>query len=135
VSNKRRGLWAWIKSIFTRLKTPRMIIEIEKGVPTQVDREALASLQGHPGITALINKLRLQRQYMEAQLIKDRHETLRDADILQLGIYWTRFVESQIEQAIGTAKYKARPMVEDEVEEFQRARSAIESVRPTRSEN
>lgn len=135
MSNKRRGLWAWVKEIYTRLKTPRMVIEIEKGVPTSVDREALASLEGHPGITALINKLRLQRQYLEAQLVKDRHETLRDADILQLGIYWTRFVESQIEQAIGTTKYKTRPMVEDEIEEFKRARSAIESVKPTKLDN
>jgi hypothetical protein len=107
-----------------------MVIEIEKGVPTQVDREALVSLSGHPGITALINKLRLQRQYLETQLIKERHETLRDADILQLGIYWSRFVESQIEQAIGTTQHKARPMVESEVEEFEKVRSAIESVRP-----
>jgi hypothetical protein len=49
-----------------------------------------------------------------------RHETLRDADILQLGIYWSRFVESQIEQAIGTTQHKARPMVENEVEEFEK---------------
>ena len=138
-----RGLWpgwfrAWLSRIFARRKTPQwQLVELEKPVPilNGEDVAAMAALHGHPGVTALLNRLRLRRAALETQLKTTRFKDLDDVNFIQLGCSWLGYVESEIRFATQTTEDRrtARPASPDEVEQFERIMNAIESVRPTQS--
>lgn len=111
-----------------------LVVEIEKGVSyaSAGDEGAIASLKHHPGFVALMNRMKLKRAVLEAQLKGGRHKEIRDVDILQLGLYWLGYAEHEINSAVGNLKEKSEPrLAVNELEEFQRVRSAIESVGAT----
>lgn len=128
-----KKLW---RAIFTRRKTPRWaIVEVEKGVRvTEDDDRLIATLQEHPGMTALLNRFRLKRAVLEAQL-RSRQKDIRDADFLVAGIYWLGFAESEISQATHRVSAKSTPRFADlETQEFEKARTAIQSIGTTVAE-
>jgi hypothetical protein len=119
------------KATDPRPKSPRhYIVEIEKGVPTKGDDSSIASLRDHPGFVALMNRLKLRKAYLRSQLINNRHESMRDVDILQLGSFWLGYLESEVNNAVSNLKKQVPPVVAvDAVEqEFERAQAAIESI-------
>ena len=127
------GVWAWLKKIFTRLITPRyLVVEIEKGIQIAAgaDNDAIALLKNHPGFLALTNRMRLKKAALKAALEQTRHDTIRDVDFLQSGLYWLGFLESEVNKAVQDLKTKSAPkLAVNEVEEFEKVRAAIESVR------
>jgi len=129
-----RGVWAWlVRKLTPSPKTPPYeVIELEKGVtaPSRDDAEAIASLKHHPGMEALLNRLRFQRSVFENKLRTVKHENLRDVDCLQFSISWSRLMELEIANAVGyvSSKAKSRAATFDEIKEFERVRAAIESV-------
>lgn len=120
----------WLRRVITRPKTPRwFVVEIPKGVALGADDDRLiATLSEHPGMTALLNRFRLKKAVLEAQL-RSRQKDIRDVDYLVAGIHWLGFVESEISTAIQRTSEKSTPRLATfEVAEFERARSAIESI-------
>ena len=91
----------WLTRVLD-LKPSYRIVEIER--PRQQPqlnadvKAALESLNSHPGFRYLLDKLRLQRHMLETQLRMTRHETLRDSDFLQSGIFWTGWLEQQMKR-------------------------------------
>ena len=120
----------------TRLKTPRyVVIETERVAPlTAEDEAAIASLQNHPGMTAMIRKCTLMRAALISQLERTRHDSIRDVDFLQSGAYWLRFLEREMVAATKAAKRATPRLAEDEVSLFEQIRAQIESVGTTSSE-
>ena len=122
---------------FARRKTPPrwQVVEIEKPVPVQRedDAVAIASLAGHPGMIALLNRLRLQQAVLETKLKTTRYKELVDVYLDQSSLLGLR--AAQLELATATQnldeKRKPRKAAIDEVEQFERIRASIESVRPT----
>lgn len=120
---------------FAKPKSPRQqyqVIEIEKGVPTKADDASIASLKDHPGFVALVNRMKLRRAYLSAQLNNNRHESIRDVDFLQHGVHWLGYLEFEVNAAVGATKAKARPIVVSDAvaEEFEKARLAIDEIGP-----
>lgn len=108
------------------------IITEEKGVPVanSGDDEVIASLLNHPGFVALCNRFKLKRQALLAQLEGTRHKEIRDVDFIQSGLYWLRFAESEVNTATRNLRIGAqRKAAPEEVIEFNKVLSAIESVR------
>ena len=135
-SKGERGFIAWCKrQCNARPKTPPYYIVLErKGVPVlrKEDDAAIASLRDHPGMVALLNRLRLQRAFLESKLLTVRHEDIRNVDLLQSGCAWSRYIESEVTRAVEGLKAKnVVSSTTDEVEEFERIKSAIESVTNT----
>lgn len=130
-------LFDWLQ-INPRLKTPRWgLVEIKGPVPVLRDDDsaAIASLKGHPGITALLNRFQLQQALLESQLKTNRFKDLDDVHFLQLGLTWLGYVKSELAIATRHDDDKRKPRVAtfDEAEQFERIKNAIESVRPTNS--
>ena len=139
MTNQSRGFRAWVRRIFSPgSKSPSYyIVEFKEGVPVpdRGDDEAIASLRDHPGMTAILNRLRLKRAILESELKNARHSSLRDVDILQLGIFWNRFTESELNISTGRVSTRKMPtLAVDEVAEFEKVRAAIESIRATSPE-
>ena len=135
MANQKRGLLAWLWSICARPTTPRWtIVEVEKPVPItdHSDDAAMASLQDHPGVTALLNRLRLQRAVLETRLLATQHKDLNDVYLLQSRISGLGFAELEIRNATKNLEVRRqRPASIQEIEQFEKIRSSIESVRPT----
>ena len=95
MDNDSRGLMpGWVRNLFARPKTPQWYtVPVEKGVLVSgsEDEAALASLQGHPGVQALLNRLKLQSAVLERQLVTVHHKDLHDVYFLQSGITWVRY--------------------------------------------
>lgn len=124
----------WLHKI-ARLQTPQWaIVEVEKPVPItdHSDDAAMASLQNHPGVTALLNRLRLQRAALETRLLTTQHKDLNDVYLLQSRISGLGFAELEIRNATKNLEVRRqRPASIHEIEQFEKIKAAIESVRPT----
>ena len=79
-------------------------VEVERPRPPLASddeiREAVLSLQHHPGFQHLCNKLRWQRHMLETQLRNTRHASITDVEFLQSGIAWSRWLDDQIASEI-----------------------------------
>jgi hypothetical protein len=130
-----RNLLNWIHN-HTRPKTPRVeVIELEKPIPVQRDDDsaAIASLRGHPGIIALLNRLRLQQAVLETKLRTTRYKELADVYLDQSCLLGSRTTQLEIAAATQNLDEKSRPRVAtfNEIDQFERIKNAIQSVRPT----
>lgn len=125
-------IWTRVVQILSGSKTPPYrVIELKEGMSEgEGDEAAIASLASHPGFKALMYRKRLKRAALETTLKSARHKEIREVDFLQSGIYWLRFDESEVNTAIGNLRGKAVPRTASaiEEEEFNRVRSAIESI-------
>lgn len=123
---------------FLSPKTPSyMIVELEKPVPIldNGDEAAIASLNGHPGMIALLNRQKLRRAVLERQLELKHFKDLSDVYILQLDISRSRAFELELREATKNLENKRlRPATIDETQEFDRILNSIESLRPTTAE-
>ena len=94
------------KTVFTeKIK----IVEVEKPRNlAQLDQEgkkSVRTLSGHPGFLYLLEKLKIQRALLEAKLKNDHHADLREVELLQSGIFWSRWLEDQLHKEV----YEAIP--------------------------
>ena len=91
--------------------------------------ESVRTLAAHPGFTYLLNKLKVQRAALETTLVSSRHASLRDVEFIQSGIFWTGWLQSQLELAVLRLRPGAtRPASDEEVVAFQEALRTIETV-------
>jgi len=81
-------------------------------------KEAVSTLQSHPGFLALCERLALQRARLETQLSHDVHKDLREVDMLQAGIYWCSWLQEQVEKATVKGSTKTFDAMEDELAAF-----------------
>lgn len=127
-----------LERLIPRPQTPRYtVVEIEKPIPIldRADEAAMAGLQNHPGMMALLNRLRLQRSALTTQLVTGRFKEIQDVYSLQYRIAGLGYVESEIRLATSNIENrKTRPASEYEVEEFEKVLRSIESVGNTTPE-
>jgi hypothetical protein len=108
------------------------LIEVEARTHTRWDKEskdAVSTLQSHPGFLALLDKLKLQRGIIENTLKSTRHQDIRAVDFLQSGIYWAGWLQREVEATTlkGPTKQYKDPM-QEELEAFQAIDAQIERV-------
>jgi hypothetical protein len=118
-------MWQKFLKLFKR---PRIVIEVKAPLPT-IDKsatEAIKTLQYHSGFIELMNRLRIQRAYLETTLKRDPKA---DMNSLQHGIYWSEYWEREVGNAIN--KHSASVSVEatqDVLAEFNKINGAIERI-------
>jgi hypothetical protein len=118
-----------LKKLFKLFEKPEIrFIEIEAPRPTALSKdlhESLGTLAGHPAFNYLVAKLKVQRSLLETKLKNDRHATLKDVEFLQSGIYWSRWLEDQIQTAVHKAPQASTStaLTEEELSAFNEIRS------------
>lgn len=62
--------------------------------------ESIATLSSHPGFVALLNRLLLQNQFLKSKLDNERHSDMREVDFLQSGIYWSNWLQQEVNREV-----------------------------------
>lgn len=108
------------------------VIEVEKPRPLADDGDAdstIVTLQHHPGFQRLMGKLKLERSVLETKLKNARHDSLRDVEFIQSGIFWASWLERQVEKEVSAkARPTPQPAYDEEAEAFKRASALVEEV-------
>ncbi len=109
-------------------KRPVYVIEVKGAVPT-LDKDALESiktLQYHTGFIELMNRLKIQRAYLETTLKRDPNANMNS---LQQAIYWSEYWEREVEAAVNKRSIPKHIEADyDVMAEFQKINGAIERV-------
>ena len=105
------------------------VVEVEKG-PTSLGSSAdIASLAEHPGMHALMARLRVQRSMLDSALRSNRHDSLADVAKLQAGIQWIAWIERQVNLAVGKSQpERFREPFELERQELEKIVQALQIV-------
>lgn len=123
-------MFEFLKSLFT--KTVYKVVEVDRlRTPLRWDtetREAVATLKGHPGFIAIMDRLKLQRDMLLSQVGREFNATERQRDHRDLGVFWTLWLEDQVNKATGRGPSKQRDPLEEELEAFRAIDSQIERV-------
>lgn len=100
------------------------------------DSEAsIVLLSEHPGFLALMDRLAIQKAYMESQLKKNRHEDIRQVDSLQNGIQWIEYLQDEVDKRVHKrTRAKALQIEAEANDELTLIRSAIERIVPQERE-
>jgi len=119
--------------LFKLFKPRILVVEVEKPrkleTPTSEERLAVLSLQQHPGFSALLRRLRIQRALLEAQVLHERQATLTDSEFLKAGVFWARWLEDSLQAEIKfEERAKVGPPVEVEARAFDEIRALTETI-------
>ena len=105
-----------------------VVIEILAPLPV-LDKEAneyIKTLQYHPGFLELMNRLKIQRAFLETRLKRDPAANMRD---LQAAIYWNEFWERSVHELVHRHKLVVTQVHESDLtEEFNKINNAVERV-------
>jgi hypothetical protein len=110
-----------------------MVVEVEVPRPADLTlskemKESLATLAQHPAFVYLLRRLRMQRHNLEAQLRDGRHENLRDVEFIQSGIFWTSWLQGQIDTLVGRTAPIPTAASPSEIEAFEAVHQHIDLV-------
>lgn len=89
------------KKLWDKLFPTKFIaIEIEAprnaGALSDESKESIKTLAFHPGFLALTARLKTQRSLLETTLKQTRLASIQEVEFLQSGIFWTKWLESQV---------------------------------------
>jgi hypothetical protein len=88
--------------------------------------ESIKTLQYHPGFVELMNRLKIQRAFLETTLKRDPNANLL---ALQSAIYWSEYWEREVEHAISKRATPRQVEAEfDVLAEFERINAGIVGV-------
>lgn len=108
------------------------VVEVERPRPLAENSEAdatLVTLQHHPGFQRLLAKLRAQRYLLETTLKRTRHSSLSEVDFLQSGIFWSNWLETELDRAVlAKSPSKPTPALAIEREAFEQAHALLEVI-------
>jgi hypothetical protein len=122
----------WIKSLFQ----PRVIYRVieyngqrthfqggDKGI-----RESVATLSSHPGFLYLLSKCNAQNALLSSKLKNSFHQTLREVDLLQAGIYWSDWLKQELDKSTMGATRPQTDAFDEERQAFEALDAQIERV-------
>lgn len=118
----------FLKSLLALFRKPIYLIEVRGSLPT-VDKtanESIKTLQYHTGFVELMNRLKIQRAFLETTLKRDPNA---DMVSLQQAIYWSEYWEREVEHLV--SKKSAPRQIEPEFDvmaEFERINAGIVGV-------
>ncbi len=109
------------------------IVEVAKPRPfyrwDQNTKDSIGTLSSHPGFVALTERLALTKAQLESTLKQTMHKDLRQVDFLQSGLFWSQWLQEQVEKS--TTKGSVRTFLdpyEEELKAFKELDSRIERV-------
>jgi hypothetical protein len=91
-------------------------------------RELLQTLASNPAFQILVNKLNYQNAALKSKLDFEHHADLRTVDVLQAGIYWTNWLQQEVNRAHIPEVAPELSIAEEDKLAFDQINSAIERV-------
>lgn len=110
---------------FSKPKVEYQVIEVDRHNDKQLGSNSdIVALANHPGMLALLSRMRVQRAAIEGMLRNGRHRDLSEVTRLQAGVLWLSWMEKQINQAVGRQQQLDKPRDPFEIERQELARIA-----------
>jgi hypothetical protein len=91
-------------------------------------REMIATLSSNPAFTALTQRLGTMNAALRSRLVGEHHADMRAVDFLQAGVYWSNWLQMEVQRATIKMPERSADAMQDELEAFQAIDSAIERV-------
>lgn len=109
------------------------IVEIEKPrtystLEGEELREALRSLNAHPGFRYLQERLRAQKSFLQGRLSGLRHKSMDEVTFLQQGMAWAGWLDAELSRLSETPAAPKLDPVEQELAAFMELSSLLETV-------
>src|SRR5882757_6543944 len=98
----------WFRSLF-RPTEKIVVVELATRSAIPYDEKLVELLADNPGFMLLLNRLRNEKALILAKLASTRHTDIRAVDNLQIGLYWTGYLEDTINKI--TTKRQKPPVV------------------------
>lgn len=105
------------------VKAPRLTQSWDKDT-----KDAVATLQAHPGWVAIQDRLSLQKQMLENKLAHEFHKDIRSIDYIQAGVFWLGYIQDQIAKAAERPANRVVDPLQEELNAFRAIDSQIERV-------
>lgn len=105
------------------VKAPRMSQNWDKDT-----RDAVSTLQAHPGWVAIQDRLSLQKQMLGNKLAHEFHKDLRAIDYIQAGVFWLGYIQDQIAKASERPVNRVVDPMQQELDAFRAIDAQIERV-------
>lgn len=91
-------------------------------------RESVSTLSAHPGFLYLLSKCAAQNALLRSKLQNSFHQTLREVDLLQAGIYWSNWLKQELEKSTMGAPQPQTDAFDEELQAFKALDAQIERV-------
>lgn len=91
-------------------------------------REGLKGLVSNPYFGYLLGRLREQRNLLETRLKDSRFEKIEDVSFVQSGVFWTGWLQRELERLTATPSKPMLDPIEQEIEAFKAVDSLLERV-------
>lgn len=115
---------------FFKPKIEYKVVEVDRHNDKQLGSNSdIASLANHPGMIALLARMRVQRAAVEGLLRNGKHRDLAEVAKLQAGVLWLSWIEKQVNLAVGRQQSETpREPFEIERRELERIAEALQIV-------
>ena len=108
------------------------IIEVERPrtAPSEVPelREGLKALGANPYFIWLLGRLKAQRNFLETRLKESRFDKIEDVSFVQSGLFWTGWLEREVERLTVAPPRPELTPEEQEIEAFRQIDALLERV-------
>ena len=105
------------------VKTPRAAQPWTKEV-----KDAISTLEYHPGFIALRDRLGLQREMLKTRCATEYHKEQRETDYLQAGVFWLGYIQDMIGQATKLNPSAPVDPMQEELDAFRQLDAQIERI-------
>lgn len=108
------------------------IVEVDRPRATPEElpelREGLKALMGNPYFSHLLGRLKAQRSFLETRLKDSRFERIEDVSFVQSGVFWTGWLERELERLTAAPPKPELQPEERELEAFREIDAMLERV-------
>jgi hypothetical protein len=91
-------------------------------------KQAVSTLQSHPGFIAVLDRIALQREMLEHKNNTQFKKDLREADFIQAGIIWLGYLQQLVDSAVALPQASYRSAYDEELEAHRQLDAQIERV-------
>jgi hypothetical protein len=91
-------------------------------------REGLKALSSNPYVEWLVGRLKAQKNNLETRLKATRFDRVEDVSFVQSGVFWTGWLERELERLTAAPQKPELPPYEKELEAFREIDALLERV-------
>jgi hypothetical protein len=119
--------WLWgtpeVQYKIVEVKAPRNAQKWSKET-----KDAVSTLQYHPGFIAVMERFELHRQMLISKLATEFHKDQREADYIQAGVYWLGYGQALVSGAGAAPTRSVVDPMQEELEAFRAIDETIERI-------
>ena len=119
----------WFKRQYKIIEVERPRTSPSEDLPEL--REGLKALGANPYFAWMLGRLKAQRNFLETRLKESRFDKIEDVSFVQGGVFWTGWLEREVERLTVAPPRPELTPEEQEIEAFRQIDALLERVGTT----